>query len=162
MNWYAYRVKSQKEKLAADILRDRFKMRSWCPYEKRFVRSRNKATEREYPLLIGYILVQSQAWWLPLSHHLVTSVVGFDGVPAIIPESAIDRLRKISGTHIPHASSVNMRTSFAPGDAVRITSGPLKGYETKVVSTKNRNVLLNLGLLGRDQTEIAMEFVEAA
>jgi transcription antitermination factor NusG len=93
---------------------------------------------------------------------MVWAVVGFGGRPAAISETAIERLRKISGTHIPHHSTVNMRVSFAPGDTVRVTEGPLAGYEAKVKSTRNHHVLLNLGLLGRDEVEIQVKSLEAA
>jgi transcription antitermination factor NusG len=162
MKWHAYRTVPQKERIAAEVLATRYGLNAWCPIERKFKRGRNKAVETTYPLLVGYILVQSHEWWRPLQHHMILSIVGFGGVPASICETAIERLRKISGTHIPHHSAVNMRSSFAPGDVVRVTQGPLTGYEAKVKSTTDKSALLKLGLLGRDEVEISVKSLEAA
>lgn len=80
--------------------------------------------------------------------------------PVSVPEVQMNVFRRfVDGS----PSEVEFRSSdeFAPGDMVRVTSGPLKDIECEVASIKNKTYLcVRLGMLGSVLTEIEASSVE--
>ena len=163
MTTFAFRVAPQKEFLARDVL-DRMGFNAFFPIETRYRRSngRRKATERQYPLLVGYILMSFEGGCIPW-HHLsmlrfLKGVVGVAGVPAPISQSALERMR----VSAPHETSVNTRKSFRKGDTVK-TTGAFDGVTMHVEEVRGDKARVMLGLLGavREAT-VKLQRLEAA
>jgi transcription antitermination factor NusG len=75
----------------------------------------------------------------------VLSVVGFGGIPAVIPEEEIASIHKIV-----HSKFYPEPHEFLPkGQRVRIDSGPLKGVEGIVASGILPKVVVNVEVLKR-------------
>lgn len=112
------------------------------------------------PLFPRYLFVRailqlvprSRLEWLPG----VTALVSFGGEPARVPNSVIDYLRQRVALLNQHGYGY-----IAPGERVRITSGPLKDLEAifeRPISDAGRvRILVNiLGRLSACEVDIAM------
>lgn len=169
MTWYAFRTRPQTEFLTRDQI-ERRGIKSFVPTERRFIRyrrSRSKGVVRIYPMIVGYVFVDFEErpppWYLMFAMHYIRSVVGFGGHPTPIPDAAMGALMRMSGDSIPHWLSTNTRRAFAPGDDVRVSDGPLKGFEGKVegiVCDKAKMVLEMLGAYR--EVAVPLESLEAA
>lgn len=130
---------------------------------------RQSATSRkrvavQYPMFVRYIFVQGPVPWLHLMmERHITGVVGFDGRPAPIPDSAIQRLRAMSGSAIPHRSSPNPHRSFRAGELAEISCGPFSGQVVKIEGLHGRKAKIFVNLFGtRKLVEIDVAKLEAA
>jgi transcriptional antiterminator RfaH len=81
--------------------------------------------------------------WIPGAIELVK----FGGEPAIVPDDVINALRRRSAT-IEAASGVNV-DELQPGDSVRITAGPMAGYEA----------IFDLRLNGTQRVQVLLEML---
>lgn len=167
--WYAFRVTPQKEFAAVDILTRRG-VRATVPYEVKFLRrtqSRKKAVQKPYPLLVGYVLVdlarpENVAGVFVLS-HLVRSVVGFNGSPAVLDQCQVERMLKQSGTQIPNRRSVNTRKSLAKGDDAVLNGHGFAAYPVRVEEIKGERAMVLIEMFGTTrQVAVRLETLVAA
>lgn len=167
MTWYAFRTVPQKERAAAEILAHRFDVATLVPLETRIIRrrrARDKAKEKSYPALVGYVLADVPDWaiWHRIINlDVILSVVGFDGRPAPLDPAAVHRLSKLSCNV---ASSVPVtRKSFQKGDTCVVTSGPLFGAQSKIEDIRGCRARVIVDLLGSKRSvEIPLDQLNAA
>ena len=128
MHWYALHVKPHKERSVHQLLLAR-EIDVFFPTIR--VKPKNPRAAKIRPYFPGYMFVradletrgQTAFSWLPGSHKLVS----FGGEPSIVPDNLIHDLHK----HMAQIASeeISMLNSLKPGDRVRITEGPLAGYD---------------------------------
>lgn len=165
MNWYAIRTQPQREFAVEAILKTKG-LKAFCPTEVRYRFVGKKKVPHDYAMLARYLFASGDGLlrtvrWLK-ERGLVNGLVGFDGIPAPIPESAIHRLARMSGSAIPTKSQA-VRKSFAPGDRVEIMVGPLQTLVVEVASIKGRAATVIVPMLGSERrVEIPVESLEAA
>lgn len=155
--WFAVRVAPQKEFAAVAVLTRRG-VRACVPYEVKFLRNgkqarnKKKVAERAYPLLVGYVLIDVPCpTWIGAVlrlTHLVKSVVGFSGVPAILNESQVERMLAQSGQQIPNRQSVNTRRSLAKGDDATLNGHGFAAYPVRVEEIKGDRAMVLLEMFG--------------
>ncbi len=133
-NWYAAYIMPRHEKAVADQLL-RKDIESYLPLYKTIHRWNGRRAEVELPLFPGYVFVKT-----PITQRVrvleqpgVIRLVGVNGRATPLPEEDIDRLR---------ASLAFCKAEpypfLAVGKVVRIKSGPLAGFQGKILRRKGK------------------------
>ena len=146
-SWFALTAKPRHEKSAARILSIRG-LEPFLPVYHAQHRWSDRVKTVELPLFPGYIFCRFDYAhrWTVLSTPGVNSIIGFDQVPAAVPDEEIDRIQTIV--------SSGLRAQPWPyiqvGDAIRIHRGALAGLEGVLVREKDAmRVVVSVDLLQR-------------
>lgn len=164
-NWYALRTAPQREFAVETILKNEG-LRAFCPTEVRYRFVGKKKVPQDYAMLARYLFAGGDGLfcavrWLR-DRGLVNGVVGIEGVPAPIPDAAVQRLARMSSKPVPTRSTA-IRKGFAAGDTVEVLVGPLQALVVKVESIKGRAAMVIAPMLGTERlVEIPLESLEAA
>jgi transcription antitermination factor NusG len=133
-SWYVAYTRSRHEKYMAEQCSER-SITVFLPLYAVQRRWKQRRAEVLLPLFPSYVFVHIALAdrFRVLSLAGVVSLVSFNGVPAVVPESQINSLRKATsmGRAEPH---VYLRS----GRRVRVTAGPLVGLEGIIVELKNK------------------------
>lgn len=145
--WFALRLRSNYERIAADHLRQRG-YQEFAPSYKIEKRWSDRTKQIDQFLFPGYLFCRFDPNdRLPiLSAPGVVDVVGFGKIPQHIPEAEIERVRRMveSGLLVTPYPYVQV------GQAVLIESGPLGGVEGILVEVKgNARLVVSVNLLQR-------------
>jgi transcription antitermination factor NusG len=145
-NWYALYTAPRHEKFVADQI-NRLGVDCFLPLYRSVRRWKDRRKELALVLFPGYVFVQ-----MALKNRLrvlqlpgAVRLVGFNGLPAALPEEEIENLRTrlSSGNIEPHPY-------LSVGRRVRVRSGPLQGLEGIIVRTKERcRIVLSIHLIMR-------------
>jgi transcriptional antiterminator RfaH len=124
MQWFVIHTKPRQEQRALENLaRQGYSV--WLPtMEVERVR-RGKLGLVQEPMFSRYLFIQldkTQSNWSPIRSTLgVNKLVCFGNVPAVVPDTLIETLRRAEGRQ--------REWLLQAGDAVRFISGPLQGME---------------------------------
>ena len=145
--WFALRLRSNYERITAAHLRDRG-YQEFAPSYKVEKRWSDRTKQIEQFLFPGYLFCRFDPTdRLPiLSAPGVVDVVGFGKIPQHIPESEIERVRRMveSGLLVTPYPYVQV------GQAVLIERGPLSGVEGILAEVKgNARLVVSVNLLRR-------------
>lgn len=147
--WYCIKVRPKQERVTARSLRTDVHLEVFAP-SLRFQRSRGKGkmwvTEALFP---GYVFARFH--FPDAIRHVratrgVSNVVGFGGVPSVLPDTVIADLR----VFVAEEETVTVQADVAPGDEVSLVSGVFSGIRavvTRVLPARQRIAIL-LELLG--------------
>ena len=148
VNWYAMRSKPNKE----DFLARQCEARGVKVFYPRIrVRVVNPRARKMRPYFPGYIFIQvdleqinvSSFQWLPGA----TGLVSYGGVPAFVPESLINALRKRLDEL--NASERKPLLGVDKGDVVTIQAGPFAGHEA----------LFDASLAGEERVRVLLKLI---
>lgn len=125
--WFVVQSRPRQEVLAAAAIEVRTALDVFVP---EIIETRRSRKVRR-PLFPGYLFVATDPEALPL-HTInktpgVLRVVGFDGLPRAVDADVVAILRARCTQII--AEGGLPQHSYKPGDAVRVTDGPLAGLE---------------------------------
>lgn len=156
--WYVLHTKPKRETVVYNYLRSQG-VEVFYPSVK--VKPVNPRASKIRPYFPRYLFVHadlgevgiSALQWVPNAIGLVQ----FDGIAAAVPDSIVITLKKRL-EEIKAAGGLAL-DGLAQGDAVRITQGPLAGYDAlfdmRLSGTERAQVLLEmLGRLVRVQVEV--------
>lgn len=159
--WYAVRVRSNHERIAADYLRHRG-MEEFVPTFRMRKRWSDRVKSVECPLFGGYVFCRfDPREMVPvLSAPGVVNVVGFGNRPAPVPEEELDAVRRVLESGLPASPWPYLKS----GDAIRIRSGPLKSLEGRLERVRDEwRVVVSVNLLQRSvAVEVDPEVLEPA
>jgi transcription antitermination factor NusG len=150
--WLAIHTRYQHESLAARSL-DYKGFEVFLPQYTVLRRWSDRSKELSAPLFPGYVFLRGdlEQQLKILTTPGVLGLVGFAGVPAVIPDEEIDAVRR----------TVERRVQVEPypflkcGDWVRVKEGPLEGIEGILVRNKKQfRLVLSVQLL---QKSVAVE-----
>jgi transcriptional antiterminator RfaH len=145
--WYALHSKPRKEEFLLRQLTSNG-IEAYCPFVR--VATVNPRARQIKPYFPGYVFVHvdlgvhnaSTFRWMPGS----TGLVGFDGLPAQVPEILLRAIRQrmdrvdLAGGELFHGLNA--------GDTVQVTEGPFAGYEAifdaRLSGSERVRVLLKL------------------
>ena len=159
--WYAAHTRANHEKRLAEQLAER-SVEHFLPLYECVRRWKDRRVTLQLPLFPGYILVR-----LPLRDRLqvlqipgVAMLVGFNGIPAPLPDEEIDALREKLNRQVraePHAYLQAERR-------VRVRTGPLEGFEGILVRRKHKfRIVVSIDLIMRSiAAEVDIADVEPA
>lgn len=130
-SWYTLHVKPHKERFVyAQLIAQEFD--AYLPLVKvNPVNPRAAKTRAWFP---NYLFVHldlatdgvNRLTWIPGANRLV----GFDGEPVAVPDDVIFQLDKmLTGIEKAGGLALSKVGKLQKGDTVKITSGPLEGYE---------------------------------
>lgn len=143
--WYALKVRVGGEVAVVNALESRG-LQPYCPTHKERRRYTDRMKIVNKPVFPGYVFCSFDVEKkLPVvSCPGVERIVGFAGVPAPIPDVQIESIRKMA------AAGAVASESFAAGDRVRVTHGPLQGVEgTLVREPRGNRLIVSIELLNR-------------
>ncbi len=139
--WYAVYTRSRAEKKLSTLLEQK-EVECFLPMTKKLQQRSDRKKWVEFPLIPSYLFVRitEKEHFAVLNTPGAVCYVCFDGQPVAIPEEQINYLHFFIENK-PDDIEVHYG-SFAQGDRVAVTSGPLKGVEGEVVQVRGRQRLL--------------------
>lgn len=145
--WYAVYTCARHEKRVSEQL-ERKAVETFLALYETVHRWKNGLARVQLPLFPGYVFVH-----IPLKERLkvleirsVVRLVGFNGVPAPLPDGEIEALRQrlVSGVRAEPYPYLRI------GRRVRVNNGPLLGAEGILVRTRNKSrIVLSIDLIMR-------------
>ncbi len=135
-HWYAIYTRSRFEKkVHHDLEKSNFQVFLPLIKEKKMWSDRIKTVS--VPLLPSYVFVKLDRQSIPRLNYYpgVVRLVTFDRRPCEVREEEIQLLQQIT----THGMHVQQAVHCGVGDKVRITQGPLKGWEGNVESVKGHS-----------------------
>lgn len=158
--WYGIRTHSNQEKIAATILADKGFEPFLPVYQTRRVRSGRVVTS-ELPLFPSYVFCRfDYSLRSPIiTVNSVASIVGFGKQPTPIPDEEIDAVRAI----VDSGLAADPVPFLREGQRIRVTHGPLKSVEGRLVHKKSQwRLVVAVEILQRCvSVEIDPAYVEA-
>jgi len=135
--WFAVHVKRRSERSVAVILENKGYVQ-FLP--TRPGRSDRSAHGADQPLFPGYVFCRFDS---SVRGPIVTTpgvirIVGFGDGPAAIPNTEIEAIQMIGKSGLP----VELHPYVQNGDRVRISDGPLRGLEGKVIAVEQKNLFV--------------------
>lgn len=145
-NWYAVYTKPQKERKVIAALNKK-KIENFCPWV--FVKEGRGeyAKLSEQPLFskIVFVHVTEEEIKSLLTISWVSTIAYWRSKPAVISDSEIDMVRKVTETY----SEIKLeKTCVEAGGKASIIDGPVMEFNEKTVSVKYKSVKANLPSLG--------------
>ncbi|MEL6257566.1 MAG: transcription termination/antitermination NusG family protein [Pseudomonadota bacterium] len=163
-SWFAFRVEPQKERLAAQMVRNGgvFATVPLAQKWRRKNRFQKKRQAVKYPVMSGYILARLEGetlfdmpWRTVFSPHLVKSVVGANDRPLELSAQQVDNflLKERNGVFSDATIFKNMRThgEFELGDLVEFTAQGFEGCKGRVVGLTEREARILAPFLGGER-----------
>lgn len=155
--WYALKARGGSEAATVQALENRG-FHPYCPM-KEYRRYSDRMKVVEKPVFPGYIFCSFDIdRKLPvISCPGVDYILGFAGVPSVIPELQIESIRRMV------SAGATACERFVAGDRIRVTVGPLQGVEGVLTQEPRGNrLVVSVDLLNRaaslyidkDQTSI--------
>ena len=139
-NWYAIHTYSGYEESVARNLKQRIEPMGMedkifdvmVPKEKKIQIQDGEREVVEEKIFPGYVLVNmvvdDDSWYVVRNTPRVSGFVGAGNTPVPISEEEIERIKKRMGVEEPE-----YKIDVSEGDTVKITDGPFKDYDGKVV-----------------------------
>lgn len=139
-NWYAIHTYSGYEESVARNLKQRIEPMGMedkifdvmVPKEKKIQIQDGEREVVEEKIFPGYVLVNmivdDDSWYVVRNTPRVSGFVGAGNTPVPISDEEIERIKKRVGVEEPE-----YKIDVSQGDTVKITDGPFKDYDGKVV-----------------------------
>ncbi len=130
------------------------------PIEKKTKIKNGKRKLVEEKIFPGYVLVEmevtDESWYVVRNTPNVTGFIGVGSVPTPVSEEEIKSLKKRMGEEDP-----KFKIDVTVGDLVRITEGPFKNLEGKVVAVDEAKgkIKVNVSMFGRE-TPVELDFLQ--
>lgn len=157
--WYVIHTYSGYEENVAENLKQRVESMDMedkifnvlIPTEKKIKIKNGKrkiVTEKIFP---GYVMVEmlvtDDSWYVVRNTPNVTGFIGTGNTPTPISEKEVNALQKRMGVQEP-----KYKIPFNPGDPVKITDGPFKGFDGKVdeINEEKGKVKVLVSMFGRE------------
>jgi len=166
--WYVIHTYAGYEDQVADNIRQRaatLKLQDYIfevvvPKEKQIEIKNGKRKVVEKRSFPGYVfvnmIVTDESWYVVRNTPSVTGFLGSGVRPTPIPESEVTSIKSKMAREEPE-HTVDLKTD----DLVRITDGPLKGYEGKVteVDPDKGRIKVSVSMFGRE-TPVTLDFLQ--
>ena len=157
--WYAIHTYSGYEENVAENLRRRIESYDMgdkvfnvlVPKEKKIKIKNGKRRLVEEKIFPGYVLVEmivtDDSWYMVRNTPNVTGFIGTGTVPTPISEEEMKNLQKRMAVEEPQ-----YKIDVTVGQPVRVTDGPLKGFEGKVmeVDQEKGKIKVIVNMFGRE------------
>lgn len=166
--WYVIHTYSGYEEQVVDQLKQRIEslgmedkiFQVLVPKEKQIEIKNGKRHTVEKKIFPGYVMVEmivtDDSWYVVRNTPNVTGFIGLGVRPTPMLPQEIDRIKKQMGVSEP-----KYKIEFCLGDLVRITDGPLKGFEAKVtdIDEDKGKVKILVSMFGRE-TPVSLDFLQ--
>jgi transcriptional antiterminator RfaH len=151
MNWYCIHTKPQKEKQVAEQLGTQLGFEVYFPQirlQRTIRRIRRQMTDPLFPRYLFCRFDLSCSYRAVRYAHDVDDLVSFGPQPAVVANQLIDDLRAWANEN----RFTTVRPTFASGERVQISDGPMQGLQAVVLKecSDNERVAVLLSILGCD------------
>lgn len=135
LHWTVIYVASRQEKAVARRL-EQLQIEYYLPLVARMRIWSDRRKKVEMPLFNGYIFVRPAQLQrdLVLQQPGAVAYVRYNGKPARVGEDEIETIRRLIACGYD-LEATGIDASTEPGTLVRITQGPLRGFEGEIVHT---------------------------
>ncbi len=130
------------------------------PTEKKTKIKNGKRRIIEEKIFPGYVLVEmevtDESWYVVRNTPNVTGFIGVGSIPVPIGDEEVKALKKRMGEDDP-----KYKIDVVLGDVVRITEGPFKNLEGKIVNIDEAKgkIKVNVSMFGRE-TPVELDFLQ--
>ncbi len=155
-HWYALHTRSRYEKVVDRLLAEKG-FETFLPLSvQRSPVSFRRFREAQIPLFPGYTFARLCASHEDFHEARVTtgvaSIVGSRAGAILVPDAEIDSVKTLLAQKV----GCNLSSTFARGQRVIVTSGPLRGVQGEIVRRKNRQLFVVKVQLIRRMLEVAV------
>jgi len=166
--WYVIYTNSGYEKAVAKNLKQRINsmgMQDYIfdvlvPTEKVIKIKKGKKVEEEVTIYPGYVMVDmivnDKSWWVVRNTQRVNGFLGTGIHPVPVSDKEmLEVIEKVKGGKEKHSLKLQI------GDVVKITDGPFKGVDGKIMNIDEitGEVTLKVSMFGQD-TEVILDIVQ--
>ena len=166
--WYVIHTYTGYEDQVADNLRQRIESMGMneqifnvlVPTEKQIEIKNGKRRVVERKIFPGYVLVDmivsDDSWYVVRNTPNVTGFIGLGVRPTPMSTLEVDRIKKRMGVEEP-----KYKIELVPTDLVKITDGPLKGFEGSVseINADQGKIKVLVNMFGRE-TPVNLDFLQ--
>lgn len=166
--WYVIHTYSGYEEQVAESLKQRIEslgmedriFQVLVPKEKQIEIKNGRRRTVEKRIFPGYVLVEmivtDDSWYVVRNTPNVTGFIGLGVRPTPMSQEEIERIKKRMGVEEP-----KYKIEFKIGDLVRITDGPLKGFEAKVtdIDEDKGKIKVLVSMFDRE-TPVSLDFLQ--
>lgn len=166
--WYVVHTYTGYEDQVAESLRQRIESLEMqdkifdvlVPVEKQIEIKNGKRKTVEKKIFPGYVLVNmivtDDSWYVARNTPNVTGFIGLGVRPTPMSSEEIKRIKKRMGVTEP-----KFKIELKMNDLVRITDGPLKGFEAKVtdINEDKGKIQVIMNMFGRE-TPVTLDFLQ--
>ena len=167
--WYVVHTYAGYDEQVAENLKQRIKSTGMegfifnviVPKEKQIEIKNGKRNIVEKKIFPGYVLIEmnvtDESWYVVRNTPNVTGFIGFGVRPTPMSEEEIARIMKRMSVQEP-----KHKIEFVKGDLVRVTDGPLKGFEGKIseIDEEKGKMKVSVNMFGRE-TPANIDFLQA-
>lgn len=147
--WYLAQLKPNSHRIAErNLARQGFEF--FLPMAQETRRQRGRFVERVTPLFPGYIFISfdpaERGWRAVNSTQGISRIVSIGADPAAVPNALVDALK----ARCDSSGLLQPLAEIAPGDEVRVTSGPFADFVAQVEAiSPDQRVFLLIDLMGQ-------------
>ncbi len=166
--WYVIHTYTGYEDQVAESMRQRIETMNMLekifevivPTEKQIEIKNGKRKIVEKKIFPGYVMVNmivtDDSWYVVRNTPNVTGFIGLGVRPTPMSPEEVKRIKKRMGVEEP-----KYKIEFQINDLVRITDGPLKGYEAKItdIDKDKGKVKVLMSMFGRE-TPVTLDFLQ--
>lgn len=166
--WYVIHTYTGYEDQVAESMRQRIETMNMLdkifevivPTEKQIEIKNGKRKIVEKKIFPGYVMVNmivtDDSWYVVRNTPNVTGFIGLGVQPTPMSPEEVKRIKKRMGVEEP-----KYKIEFQLDDLVRITDGPLKGYEAKItdIDKEKGKVKVLMNMFGRE-TPVTLDFLQ--
>lgn len=166
--WYVIHTYTGYEDQVAESLRQRIESMNMedkiynvtVPTEKQIEIKNGKRSTVEKKIFPGYVMVDmivtDDSWYVVRNTPNVTGFIGLGIRPTPMMPEEVERIKKRMGVEEP-----KYKIELKINDLVRITDGPLKGFEAKVteIDDEKGKVKISINMFGRE-TPVTLDFLQ--
>lgn len=166
--WYVIHTYSGYEEQVAENLKQRIEslgmnekiFQVLVPKEKQIEIKNGRRKTVEKKIFPGYVLVEmivtDDSWYVVRNTPNVTGFIGLGVRPTPMSKLEVDRIQKRIGIEEP-----KFKIEYKPGDLVRISDGPLKGFEAKVteIDEDKGKIKVLVSMFGRE-TPVSLDSLQ--
>ena len=157
--WYVIHTYTGYEDQVADSLKQRIESLDMqdkifdviVPLEKEIEIKNGKRKVVEKKIFPGYVMVDmvvtDDSWYVVRNTPNVTGFIGLGVRPTAVLPTEMESIKKRMGVEEP-----KFKIEFKAGDLVKITDGPLKGFEAKIteVDEQRGKIQVLMNMFGRE------------
>ncbi len=166
--WYVIHTYTGYEDQVAENLRQRIESMGMAdqifnvlvPIEKQIEIKNGKRRVVERKIFPGYVLVDmivtDDSWYVVRNTPNVTGFIGLGVRPTPMSSQEVERIKKRMGVEEP-----KYKIELRPTDLVKITDGPLKGFEGEVteINEDQGKIKVLINMFGRE-TPVNLDFLQ--
>ncbi len=151
MKWYVLYTKPRNEKKVTALLAEKG-IDVYCPLKEEVRQWSDRKKKVAEPVFKSYVFVQLEDYKKDSIEVLLTpGVVRFlwwNGGPGVVRSSEIQAIKSFLNDYKDAEITVELKT----GQNIRVTEGPLKDAEGKILMIKGNKAILHLRTLGLNMT----------